>query len=107
GLSDRSPITRTDPASMEAPDRRLAHRPGEQRTDRGGQQFDQEGEARRLRVHQFPELPDPLTALRRKAQLGSAQNDQTGCHSEYRQTPLKSEEPYYVSSPHLTAERWA
>ena len=78
---------------MEAPDRRLARRPGEQRTHRGGQQLDQAGEACRLRVHLVPELPDPVTALRREAQLGSAQNDQTGGHSENRQTPLISEEP--------------
>src|SRR5664280_1578377 len=68
---------------MEAPDRRLAHRPGQQRTHRGSQQLDQEGQACCLRVHLLPELPDPLTALRREAQLGSAPDDQT---------PLKSEE---------------
>jgi len=62
-------------------------------TYRGGQQPDQEGEARRLRVHQLPELPDPVTALRREAQLESARNDQTGSHPENRQTPLISEEP--------------
>jgi hypothetical protein len=68
-------------------DRRLAHRPREQRTHRGSQQLDQAGQARQarcLRVHLLPELPDPLTALRREAQLGTARN---------HQTPLKSEEP--------------
>ena len=41
------------------PDRRLAPRPRQQRTDRGGQQPDQAREARRLRLHELPQLPDP------------------------------------------------
>ena len=69
---------------LEAPDRRLAPRPRHQRTDRGGQQSDQAGEASSLRVHVLPELPNPVTALRRQAQLGPA---------GHGHTPLKSEEP--------------
>ena len=58
-------------------DRRLARSPRHQRTDRGGQQLDQASEACGLRVHQLPELPDPLTPLRRQAQLGPACNGHT------------------------------
>ncbi len=48
------------------------------------QQSDQDGEACCVRVHELPELPDPLTALRRQAQLGPPR---------HHHTPLKSEEP--------------
>ena len=48
------------------------------------EQPDQAGEARRLRLHELPQLPDPVTALRRQAQLGAARDDHT---------PLKSEAP--------------
>jgi hypothetical protein len=69
------PIARKDTEAMEAPDRRLARRPGGQRTYRGSQQPDQESEACRLRVHQLPELSDPIAALRREAQLGPTRHD--------------------------------
>ena len=67
---------------LEAPDRRLAHRPRQQRADRGGQQLDQAGEACRLRVHVVPELPDPVAALRRQAQLGPTRHHHTPVISE-------------------------
>ena len=72
------------PQPLEAPDRGVAPCPREQRTDGSGEQLDQASEACRLRLHQLPELPDPITALRREAQLGSAR---------HRQTPVKFEEP--------------
>ena len=89
GLPDRGPLARTHADPLEAPDRRLAPGPRQQRTHRGGQQPDQAGEARGLRVHVVPELPDPLTALRRQAQLGPA---------GHGHTPLKSEEPEWLDS---------
>jgi transposase len=45
GLSRRGPITRANAVAVEARDRCLAHRPCEQRSDRGGHQPDQAGEA--------------------------------------------------------------
>ena len=51
-------------------------------SDTTGQQSDQAGEARRLRVHQLPELPDPVTALRREAQLGPARDGHTSVKSK-------------------------
>src|ERR1035437_10993159 len=48
--------------------------------------FDQTCEKGGIRVHVVPELSDPVTALRRQAQLGPAR---------HHQTPLKSEEPYF------------
>ncbi len=84
---DRGPLARPHADPLAPPDRRLAPGPRQQRTHRGGQQLDQAGEACRLRLHVLPELPDPLTALRRQAQLGSAGNG----HS-----PLISEEPEVV-----------
>jgi hypothetical protein len=51
---------------------------------KGRQQLDQTRKARSVRVHQLSELPDPITALRRKAQLGPARD---------HHTPLKSEVP--------------
>ena len=87
------PIARKDTEAMEAPDRCLARHPGGQRTYRGSQQPDQDSEACRLRVHQLPELSDPVTALRQEAQLGSAQVHRAGGHPEKRQAPLIAEEP--------------
>ena len=82
GLPDRSQVARADAHPLEAPDRRLAYRPCEQRTHGGGQQPDQAGEACRLRVHVVPELPNQVTALRRQAQLGAALDGQTPVISE-------------------------
>ncbi len=70
-------------------DRRLAHRSRHQRSHRSSQQLDQAGQAGRLRLHVVPQLPDPVTALRREARLGSARHDQT---------PLKSEVPVFYGS---------
>jgi hypothetical protein len=56
-------------------------------SDTTGQQSDQAGEARRLRVHQLPELPDPVTALRREAQLGPARDGHTPVKSEVHSMP--------------------
>ena len=91
-LPDRGPLPRPHADALEEGDRRLARRPCHQRTHRGGQQPHQAGEARRLRLHVLPELPDPVTALRRQAQLGPAGDG----HS-----PLKSEEPlnFWLRSP--------
>ena len=77
GQPDRGPLARPHAPSLEAPDRRVASSAGEQRTDRGGEQLDQAREARRLRLHELSELPDPVTALRREAQLGTARDDHT------------------------------
>src|SRR5450759_3141470 len=52
-------------------------------------QFDQTCEKGGIRVHVVPELSDPLTALRRQAQLVPAR---------HHQTPLKSEVPENVNA---------
>ena len=84
-LQDKDyPIEARSFGRMAPSDRGLAPGSCQQRTDRGGQQPDQVGEARRVRLHVFPELPDPLTALRRQAQLGPAR---------HHHTPLRSEAP--------------
>ena len=50
---DRGPLARQDAPALDAPDRRVASSTGHQRTDRGGEQLDQAGEARGLRLHSF------------------------------------------------------
>src|SRR5664280_2545795 len=83
---------------MEASDRRLAHRPGQQRTHRGSQQLDQAGQARCHRVYLLPELPDLLTPLRREARLGSAPDGQTSLmESEEPVTPERTERERHTS----------
>ena len=51
GLPLEAPLPRPHPRAVEAPDRGLAHRSRLERPDRGDQQPDQAGEARRVRLH--------------------------------------------------------
>ncbi len=88
GHAARGPVARSHAQALAAPDRRLAHRPREQRTHRGRQQPHQAGQARCVRIHQLRQLPHPVTALRRQAQLVAARRGQP---------PVKSEEPAMTS----------
>ena len=76
------------------------------RSHRGSQQLDQAGEACRLRVHQLPELPHPVTALCREAQLGPTRHDQTPLKSEVPPIPDMVDDPPFTchraSSPWLS-----
>ena len=73
---------------------KLARRSGNQRGHRGRQQPHQTGQARRVRVHQLRELPDPGPAVCRQTQLGSARHphldlDAESCQSSVRPPPAQ------------------
>ena len=76
---------------MASPDCELAFQPGQQRPDRGRQQFDQTRQAGGVWVHPIRALPDTSVALRRTPRLDTPSH-------HHPKTPLKSEEPHYHGS---------
>ncbi len=61
---------------------RLAPIPLEQRTDRSDQQLGEVGQARRVLASELRPLPDPFTALRQQAQLGTPRHHRSTMKSE-------------------------
>jgi len=86
-LPTRNPTPRAHHHQMASPDRCMAPSQVHQRTHRGREQSDQEGQTRHVRDHELDQLPHPITALRREAELGPPPGPQP---------TLKSEAPHIV-----------
>ncbi len=82
-VEDMSP-TRNRPPNKRIP----------QRAPDNSEQSDQEGETGSVRIHQLPQLPNPIITLCRKTQLGTPRN---------HYTQLKSEEPEITAAAHCSA----